>query len=324
MLPSPLIKMSGPVKRLTDLVLAAEGGDFSSPLPKAEDLPKEWQALEKAVLKLVAELKSVRESRGGRETLEKEMKLSRAIQSSLLPPQMPQVPGMEIDAIYRPAEEIGGDYYDFIEIDPDHLGIGIADVSGKSISGAMAMTIVRNTLRSQAMLTLSPLETLIRTERLLSSSMTNGLFVSVFYAVLDKTSYSLTCANAGHLPLLWYQAERQRCEWVRPQGIAFGLSRRGPSLKAGKERKMEEGRISLKEGDMALFYTDGVTEASDPQGVQFGRERLSRWVKDAGPEAGKGMLDLLGRKIEEFSAGLPQSDDMTAVVLRRNAGGAHA
>lgn len=306
--------MPSALKRITDFIIrTAEQGNAAEILP--ETSPGELGELERAVNRLVSELHAARQGKEKREAIDKELRLSRAIQSSLLPVAIPDIPGLEIRAIYRPAQEIGGDYYDFIEIDPTHLGIVIADVSGKSISGAMFMTITRNTIRSQAMLSLSPREVLQRAERLLVPSMMPGLFVSVFYAVLDLETMTLSCANAGHLPLLLFHFKEHRPDWVLPRGIAIGL-KRGDTLGPA----IEETELILREGDLAFFYTDGVTEAVDEEGEFFGRERIASIAQEAAAEGANHFLRTLEDRWKEFSGSQGQRDDVTAVAVGRNHG----
>jgi len=299
------------LKRIVEYVNAVEGGDFSKLLP--ETSAGDVGEIERGLNRLV---RRVKESRAGQEeqrVLQRELKVSRMIQSKLLPSSAPIVPGLEILCLYRPALQIGGDYYDFIEVDRDHLGIVIADVSGKSVSGAMLMTIARNSLRSQAMLTLSPAEVLERTQRLLLPNMMPQFFVSIFYGVLDKRTLKLVCANAGHLPLLVYRHEKSSCEWVLPKGIAVGLCRNGELPVAS-----EEVEVPLEKGDLAFFYTDGISEAVSSGGRPFGRDRLAEVARASAWKGGRVFFTTLERELAAFSGDLPQIDDMTAVAVRRN------
>lgn len=303
--------MQNALKRIRDFVLAAERGDFSKTLSETSE--GELGEIERSVNRLVNELRGSRGEKVNREAIEKELRISRAIQSSLLPTHLPEVPGIELAAIYRPALEIGGDYYDLIDIDSAHLGIAIADVSGKSISGAMFMTITRNTIRAQAMLTLSPREVLQRTERLLTPSMMPGFFVSIFYAVLDKETSRVSCANAGHPPLLLFRFEKRECEWVRPRGIAVGLVRNRP-----EGFQLEEREFALDQGDFAFFYTDGIPDALGEGGSRFGRDRILELATESGRQGAAGFLASLDARLSQFTANQPIADDITAVVMGRS------
>lgn len=303
-------KETSPVQKVVDFVNAAQNGNYSTTLPVAS--PGEMGELERSVNRLVEELRENRERWEEQKELQKELKISRVIQSTLLPASAPQIPGLEILSFYRPARQVGGDYYDFIAVDPDHWGIAIADVAGKSVSGAMVMAIARNTLRTQAMQTLSPCEVLEKTQRFLLPNMMPQFFVSVFYAVLDTKNMRLTCANAGHPPLLWVHAAEKRFEWVRPEGIALGFVRNG-----SRPAATEEKEILLEPDDLALFYTDGITEAANATGSYLGRERLAHLAVGAAGQGAKTFLSTLERELAAFEGDLPQADDMTAVVLCR-------
>lgn len=301
---------SSPIKRMIEFLEAAQRGDFSVTLPVTS--PGELGELERCLNQLVLELHENRERWEEQKAIQKELKVSRVIQSTLLPTTTPDIPGLEIQSFYRPAKQIGGDYYDFINVDADHLGIVVADVSGKSVSGAMLMTIVHNTLRAQAMLTLSPSEVLARTQKLLLPNMMSQFFVSVFYAVLDKRYLRLTCANAGHPPLLVYRASSGQCEWIRPEGIAVGLCRDGH-----KPVAVEEREVDLEKGDLAFFYTDGITDASNAQDDRFGRKRIEQVALRSASKGGLNFLSDLQRELATFSGERPNDDDITAVILYR-------
>lgn len=314
--------MTSPVKRLTEFVLAAQQGVILTPLPILSQ--GELGELERAINLLVEAFKKTRyekeEQALNDELMAKEMRLAQAIQSSLLPSSIPEIPGLRIEAFYQPAREIGGDYYDFIEIDSAHIGIVIADVSGKSISAAMFMSIARSTLRSQAQLTLSPGEVLERTQDLLMPSLRPGIFVSVFYSVLNLETKKMVCANAGHLPLMVYRSVQKQPEWIHPKGIAMGLhhSRTSPPP------LFQEEEFTLEEGDLAFFYTDGLTETRNSQGIFFGRNRLADFFREACQKEIPDYLSSLREKLDQFAGSVPQQDDQTAIVIQRRTGGIYA
>lgn len=303
-----------PIKRMVEFVESAQKGDYSATLPVSS--PGEVGELERSLNRLVAELRENRDRWEEQKAIQKELKVSRGIQKTLLPNSTPDIPGIEIHALYKPAKQVGGDYYDFIDVDQNHLGIVVADVAGKSISAAMLMTITRNTLRQQAMLSLSPMEVLERTQRFLLPNMAAQFFVSMFYAVFDKRTHLITCANAGHPPLLWYNAQVKKCEWVRPEGIAIGLSRNG-----GRPVCREEKELTLEKGDMLFFYTDGIPDTTNVKGATFGRERIAQLAETAAPKGGRQFLTALETDLAAFGRDADQTDDMTAIVMSRKGGG---
>lgn len=301
--------MTASFKHITESIQAAQRGDYSRILEARSG--GELGELEREVNRIIAELQTARLGQNRQQSLQREMNVSRAIQASLLPSRIPTIEGFEMNAFYQPAQEIGGDYYDLIELDDHHLGIAIADVSGKSISGAMMMSIARNTLRSQAMLSFSPAEVLERTRAMLSPNLSSEFFISIFYAILDSEDARLTCANAGHPPLFIWRGDEKRCDWIQPQGMAVGFEK-----KSRRVVESSEERVSMKEGDLAFFYTDGITESMNGTGDYFGRSGIESIAKEKSAEGVEPFLATLKTRLMEFSPG-GQMDDMTGVVLQR-------
>lgn len=296
---------------MTEFLKAVEAGDSAALLP--ETSTGELGELERVLNHLVSEYRRMRVGRmpiKKEEMIKKELKISRAIQKSLLPAQFPSLEKYEFAAFYEPAQEIGGDFYDVIEIDPDHVGIAISDVSGKSISAAMLATLVRDTLRSQAFLTLSPREMLERSAQLLLPSLLSGFFVTLFYAVLDLSSGRVTCASAGHPPALWYRSSKSDCEWIHPKGIAVGVLRGAEAA-----LQLEEYESCLEAGDYLFLYTDGVTDAVSGKGKRFGKEGVLKVAQKIGTRGGISFLKTLQEEWLQLRTNGIQEDDGTALVL---------
>src|SRR5258708_4834997 len=204
-----------------------------------------------------------------RKMLDHELAIAEELQANLLPRKVPQIPGYDVSAYYRPSREVGGDYYDFIEIDADHLGIVVADVSGKGIPGSIVMTETRALLKSEAVRTLSPAETLMRVNRVLYNDIKRGMFVTVFYAVLDLGKSVLTCVSAGHNPMVLWRKASNTCHLVNSNGLALGIDP-GPLF----EKTVKEQKVQLFKGDRFVLYTDGGTESMNRQREQFGQNRF--------------------------------------------------
>lgn len=233
------------------------------------------------------------------------------LQARLLPRRIPQVPGYDLSAWFRPSREIGGHYHDFIEIDPDHLGILVADVSGKGVPGSILMTEARALVRSEAVRTLSPAETLTRVNPVLHEDIQRGMFVTLYYGILELRKAVLTCASAGHNPMLLWRKESNICELISPNGLALGIDR-GPLF----AKTLQEQKIHLLQGDRFVLFTDGVVESMNRNNEEFGLSRLSLRVKQL---ADRSSHDFLSRLMEEVAAhqGLaPQHDDFTIVTGR--------
>lgn len=234
------------------------------------------------------------------------------VEEHLLPESTPHIPGLYFDTYYQSAQEVGGDYFDFIDIDSRHLGIVVADVSGKGLESSMLMASVCHTLRSQAGLSLSPREVIDETENMLSTQLSMKHFVTLFYAILDRQTMTLKCANAGHPPLLLGNKKTDEIQWIHPKGLAIGLGR-FKKLSGTLER--EEVDITLNPGDFLFFYTDGVTEVRNSDNDCFGRKRLEEFLLSHRDSLL--IVHQLKAALEHFAEGAPQQDDVTAVYLER-------
>ena len=245
-----------------------------------------------------------------RQRLEEELAISHQIQLSLLPQSCPAVPGWEFAAIYRPARHVGGDLYDFIQLpgEPGHLGMVIADVTGKGIPAALFMAFSRTVIRSEAMNGRSPATILQRANRLIVQDIRYRLFLSAFYAALDTRSGHLVYANGGHNWPLWRQADPGVTHWLAVPGFVLG---------AFQDVELEEQAIDIRPGDILVFYTDGVTEARNPSGELFGKERLRATVQAHADASVQQLQDAILTAVEEFTDGASLSDDLTLFVVKR-------
>ncbi len=233
------------------------------------------------------------------------------IEERLLPEESPKIPGLYFDTYYQSAQEVGGDYFDFIEIDPHHLGIVVADVSGKGLQSAMLMSTLCYALRSQAVLSLSPSEVIDETEGMVLPKLGPDHFITLFYAILDCDSMTLTCANAGHPPLLLGNRKTGKNRWIHPRGLAIGLSRY-----RRHEEKRAECEIALHPDDFLFLYTDGVTEVRNSHDDCYGRRRLQEFFS-GNSRKNLDVIHDLKTELENFSEGAPQQDDVTAVYMER-------
>ncbi|AKJ65405.1 PP2C family protein-serine/threonine phosphatase [Kiritimatiella glycovorans] len=241
--------------------------------------------------------------------LDRDLDVAHEIQRMLLPQRLPDIPGVKLAAFNHPAQVIGGDYYDFIRIDDRHLGIVIADVSGKGIGGAMIMSICRSVLRAKASLYLSPAETLAELNRLVTADLAEDMFVSMLYMVLDLDTRELVVARAGHeRPLLLRNGESR---WIDGPGIAIGLTNADIF-----ETAIRDVREQLQPGDLLTAYTDGITEAMDSEDNEWGVERLEEAVQTAGPNGPDALLENIRQRLLRFVGDRPQNDDMTLLAFR--------
>jgi steroid delta-isomerase-like uncharacterized protein len=240
-----------------------------------------------------------------RQSTEQELRLARSIQRASLPKEVPTLEGWQISPFYRPAREVGGDFYDFHPLSEGRLGLVVGDATGKGVPAALVMSTTCGMLRLAAQSSSSPGEMLQRVNETLFPYIPSNMFVTCFYAVLEPGSGSLTYANAGHdLPYLHHSGE---CEELRARGMPLGLM---PGM------GYEEDEIVLDAGEAALFYSDGLVEAHDPKGEMFGFPRLRALIAEHAEERSLG--DFLLEELYAFvGEGWEQEDDITLLTLRR-------
>src|SRR5918992_768668 len=242
-----------------------------------------------------------------RERVEQDLRVARSIQQASLPKEVPEPEGWEIFPLYRPAREVGGDFYDFLELEDGHLGVVVGDATGKGVPAALVMSTTCGMLRAVALSVDSPGEVLERVNEALSSRIPANMFVTCFYAILEPESGRLLYANAGHdLPYVWQSGE---AEELRARGMPLGLM---PGM------SYEQKEIVLDAGDSALFYSDGLVEAHDPQRGMFGFLRLRALVREHGKQ--ESLEEALLEELYSFvGEGWEQEDDITLLTLRRSA-----
>lgn len=261
--------------------------------------------------KMTRGLKEAQKREIEQRALARELEIAQVIQTSLLPAAIPELRGMEIHAVYKPAKEIGGDYYDFIPIDDDHWGVMIADVSGKGIPGSMVMTMVRSLIRYEARGNISPADTLRKTNSIIARDIRKGMFVTAFYVIVDLERKAVKMSCAGHNPMLYWHARSATVRTVKPEGLALGVIS-GPRF----DDDLQEVVISMEPGDRIILYTDGVTEAMNPADEAFGMERLGRAAAAlASLSAGEFSASIMN-DVNRHCEGAEQHDDITMVNFR--------
>ncbi|MFQ6032682.1 MAG: PP2C family protein-serine/threonine phosphatase, partial [Candidatus Zixiibacteriota bacterium] len=238
--------------------------------------------------------------------MEEDIRIAKNIQRSLLPKENPSLPGIDIAGLNLQAREVGGDYYDFINIDKDYLGIAIADVSGKGMPAALLMANVQATLKAQALAKCAPSECVAKSNSFLCRSVEKGKFVTLIYAILDIKEKSFTYANAGHCyPFIF-----------NLKGAVKQLETSGLVLGVLDDHAYQEEQVVLQPGEWLLLYTDGITEAFDQRDEQFEEERLIRVVQENLDLDAEKMSQQIVNSVIEFQGDVPQSDDLTLVVLK--------
>jgi sigma-B regulation protein RsbU (phosphoserine phosphatase) len=254
-----------------------------------------------------------------RRQLDVDLSVARGIQQMLLPRETPSLPGLELDARYAAAQQVGGDLYDFILLPDSRLGIVVADVAGKGIAASMLMAICRTNFRQIASRHVSPAAALTELNRTQSVDIHAGLYVTMIYAIVDAAQNTVTFARAGHeLPLFVRRDPGHgpaRADYVASEGMALGLV---PDEIFAPTITDQTEAFAL--GDVMLLYTDGVTEAPNEDGKEFSGARLADVARMLHHRPAREVNDHVLEALQRFSGHGPQRDDLTLVTVRRTAG----
>lgn len=242
--------------------------------------------------------------------LENELELAQSVQKALLPQEVPIIPSLEIAAFSRPAQIVGGDYFDFIEFGSGTHCLAIADVAGHGVSASLNMASIQAMLRAIVPVNHSPAEVIRQMHKLFIHNIRFTTFVTFFIGAFNPTTKTLTYCNAGHNPPIVLQKRKSgkgSIVWLNPTGAAIGLV---------EEAEFGEKTLSLHEGDLLVMYTDGVTEAMNPQNEEFGNERLVAMIERLYQSTPKEVVRGIREGLENFSGGQPLADDTTVLVCR--------
>jgi sigma-B regulation protein RsbU (phosphoserine phosphatase) len=244
--------------------------------------------------------------------IDQDLQVAHEIQRILLPSTAPDVLGYQISGVNIPARHVSGDYYDYIGIDEEHCGIAIADVSGKGVPASLIMAMCRSVLRSQAAGQHSAAHVLQQVNAQLFPDIREDMFISMAYAILDRNSSTVTLCRAGHDAPLLYRAKDRTIAKVNPPGMAVGIDSGGVF-----NRVTNDFSLSLEPDDCLILYTDGVTEALDRQGAEFGMENVIRSILASASEGAAGIITKLTDDLRAFVGAHPQHDDITLIVIRK-------
>jgi serine phosphatase RsbU (regulator of sigma subunit) len=240
--------------------------------------------------------------------LERELQVARSVQTSLLPSATPQIDGWEFAAWWEPARQVAGDFYDFIPVGDGQLGLVIADVSDKGMPAALFMALSRSTVRASVTAATTPTDGINQANRLLCADATDGMFVTLFYAQLDPATGDLLYINAGHNPPLHYNAKTDETDLLTRTGMPLGVNDLGDYGQRG---------VQLASGDLILLYTDGVTDARNARGEEFGLKRLREIVFEHRQATASNLVAALTAALRDFTAAAEPFDDITVVAVKR-------
>jgi phosphoserine phosphatase RsbU/P len=247
-----------------------------------------------------------------KQRMDRDLETAHEIQRILLPEKCPTVSGYEIAALNIPAQHVSGDYYDFVDVDENRLGIAIADVSGKGVPASLIMAMCRTVLRAQAPGHSSAAEVLRQVNRILFPDIREDMFITLSYAVLDFKQHTLTLAKAGHdAPLLWRSGE-QPIQSLQSPGIALGID-------SGEvfDTVISDFVITLQPEDTVLLYTDGISEAVNMEGEEFGKEQIKGALQAGAPGGAAYLIQNIVERVSRFRGEQVQNDDITLVTIKR-------
>jgi sigma-B regulation protein RsbU (phosphoserine phosphatase) len=244
--------------------------------------------------------------------LDHDLEIARDIQRILLPAEAPAINGFQISGINVPARQVSGDYFDYIHVDDERLGVAIADVSGKGVPASLIMAICRSVLRAEAVRNPSPADVLRKVNRQLYPDIKEDMFISMAYLILDHERNGIMLARAGHDAPLLYKQESQTVTPVKSPGMVVGID-------SGNvfDRLTADFAIRLERDDCLVLYTDGVTEALNTEGDEFGLERTIQAVRASASNGAPAIVKKLIGDVRNFTGSHPQNDDITLIAIRK-------
>jgi phosphoserine phosphatase RsbU/P len=244
--------------------------------------------------------------------MDEDLAVAHEIQRILLPNSAPEVDGYQIAGINIPAKQVSGDYYDYLSVDDQHCGVAIADVSGKGVPASLIMAMCRSVLRTQTPSQLSPAKVLHEVNSQLFPDIKEDMFISMAYAILDKASSEIRLCRAGHDAPLLFRAADKSVSRINPPGMALGIDS-GTVF----QRVTTDFTLTMQSEDCLILYTDGITEALDSQGDEFGLQRVIDSVLSSAKDGAAAIITRLTDDLRAFIGPHPQNDDITLIAIRK-------
>jgi phosphoserine phosphatase RsbU/P len=244
--------------------------------------------------------------------LDHDLEIARDIQRILLPAEAPAITGFQIGGLNVPARQVSGDYFDYIQVDDERLGVAIADVSGKGVPASLIMAICRSVLRAEAARNPSPADVLRKVNRQLYPDIKEDMFISMAYLILDHQRDGVTLARAGHDAPLLYKRHSQTVTPIKPPGMVVGID-------SGNvfDRLTADFAVPLERDDCLILYTDGVTEALNTDGDEFGLDRMIQSVRASATDGAQTIVKRIIEDVRSFTGSVPQNDDITVIAIRK-------
>ena len=304
-----------PIARITRRVKRFTSGESESELPL--EGAEEFFEISRAFNQMITRINRDRKTAIEQERVAKEIEVASQIQKALLPKRLPELPWLELDAYYKSASQVGGDLYDVMEVGDNKYCLVIADVSGKGIPASMVMSMLRTVLRIYAQGQSSAKKVLLKTNAYLRDNIPPGIFITAFVILYEADKKVMTAVSAGHNPMLYRSGKSGKIERINPGGMPLGMPGKSEDDFA---RSLKEVKLEIGKGDTFLLYTDGVTETSDSEGVQFGIERLLETFDGVTMSLNGNSVSKLSskiiRKLRKYSGDKPFSDDITMLLGR--------
>ena len=295
--------LSRPISGIVEDADRIARGDLEHPIRSMPNA--EFEQLKESITLMITRIREYSEEL---ERERAELRIAADIQRTFLPRTIPVISGFSLAASSIPAREVGGDFYDFIPLDERRLGLVIADVAGKGIPAALFMALSRSIVRAMVLTDHTIEISIAESNELISADAVSGMFVTLFYGVLEHETHHLSYVNAGHNPPLHFQAADAKVTPLLPTGMVLG---------AEPDEKYSVGTIQLNRGDLLVLYTDGVTEAVNSTNKQFGEDRLIDIIRTKAGSTPDELLSLILAEIVSFCEKMPQFDDITLVILKR-------
>jgi sigma-B regulation protein RsbU (phosphoserine phosphatase) len=308
-----------PLQRLANAANQLAEGNFDAPLPlvrSKDEVARLTGAFDKMRHDLRRYIADLTATTAAKERIAGELSAAREIQMSIVPklfPPFPNRPEIDLYAILIPAREVGGDLYDFMLLDEDHLYLAIGDVSGKGVPASLLMAVGKTLLKSTIQTVRDPARAMAQVNNELSEDNESCMFITMFCGILNIKTGALIYANAGHNPPFLKRNDGTIKRLDNPPGPALGVA---------LGFAYQDHSIQLDDTDFLILYTDGVTEAMNPQNVMFEEEGLLKHIRSEGHQNAKLFIEKLGCAVQAHAAGAEQSDDITALAVRYRATGA--
>jgi len=244
--------------------------------------------------------------------LDHDLEIARDIQRILLPSEAPTINGFQISGINAPARQVSGDYFDYIQVDQERLGVVIADVSGKGVPASLIMAICRSVLRAEAARNPSPADVLRKVNRQLYPDIKEDMFISLAYLILDHVRATVTLSRAGHDAPLLYRSATGELTPIKPPGLVLGID-------SGSvfDRLTTDFSVPLERNDCLVLYTDGVTETLNSEGDEYGVDRMMQSVRASANDGAQAIVKRIIEDVREFTGSVPQNDDITVIAIRK-------